>query len=216
MPRGSGPENGLVIKARECLNTLHAYVRSYGKDRSRIRRLVAFTQRHYVVKTAEGEEHKTDEKSSVRHGDRLEIEHYLKRRDVVDELDITIASLDKKIRDIEFNPETADAIHRLVTKRDNLEEKRLKHLAAMEHMLDNLSKEQDRGALLMAKIASDGAKLAQAATQHVDKMEIARETLKEPSETELLARIAAKHGVTVEQAQAILGAKTIDAESDDG
>ena len=55
----------------------------------------------------------------------------------------------------------------------------------------------------MAKIASDGAKLAQAASQHAEKM-LADSGDEIPSAENLKAKLAAKYKCSTEQVEAIL------------
>ncbi len=212
IPDDAGPEHSLIKNSRETLNTLHTTLRSFTKDRSRVRNLVSFKDRAYKVKNADMEEDKVDRMSQVRHGDRPEIEMYLKHRDEAMALDEDIAVIRKKLDEIEFNENTAETLHKIVAKRDRLEEKRLRHMNAMTQMLEALSKEQDRGMVIMTKLTVDAAKIAQAATQHVDKMEIAREATS-PTTDDLLAKMAAKYNIPVSEVAAMLAAK--DAKPDD-
>ncbi len=213
------PDYMLVKNARESLNTLHGNIRAYSKDRSRIRHLISFKDRHYTVNTSEGAEPKIAAMSQVRQGDRPEIELYLKHRDKVTDLDAVIEKTKERLAKVDISAggdnELLQTIHNIMGKLDRLEEKSHRHMTAMEDILDRLSKEQDRGAIIMAKLASDTAKLAQSATQHMDKMEIERDKHSDTSDSDLLKKLAAKHGVTLEQMQALLDAKTVETEPDD-
>jgi DNA anti-recombination protein RmuC len=209
LPPAKGQPDPLPPKMRLMLNQVIDQVRLIQKDDHRKRRIVAFDERPYKTIGANGLTARPV--SRVRVNDRPEIEHYLKRRDIVQRITADIALIREKLA--QASREEADFMKNLAwltARLANLEEDLLKHMTAMEDILASLSRENMDRLKLVTKLAADGAKLTQAAAQHQDKMEIARKATMEPTTDDLLAKVAAKHGLTVEQARLILGAKDAD------
>lgn len=196
LPQFTDKESGFARSARVMLENLQVYVRKYEEDYKRVRNLRTFKGRFQM------------EMSQVQRRDRPEIELYLYHRDAALEMDESITTVRTKLDAIPVTEESAEAIFKAVAKLDRLEDKRLRHVTAMENILETLTKEQIHREQLMAKLAADGAKLVQNASQHEDKMEIARKVVEQPAANDLKARLALKYNVTVDQVDAILSAKS--------
>jgi hypothetical protein len=213
LPPKKGEPDPFPLKARTMLNQVIDQVRLIHKDGYRTRRLVAFAERKYKTVGSNGLEARPI--SKVRPNDRPEIEHYLMRRDIAmqlaEDMEMIRAKLDEASRD---EPDFMKNLAWLTARLANLEEDRLKHITAMENILNNLSKEQMSRLHLVSKLAADGAKLTQAATQHEDRMEIARKVAATPSSDDLRARLAAKYNTTIEKVDQIMNAKEADADPD--
>lgn len=199
---------------RKMLNQLVCRVRDYSKDRHRIRRIVSFKERKYETAGPSGRESRPISQVNVM--DRPEVELYLYHRDVVLYLEDRAAKVKEKLD--AMSPGSAEDfadLAKITTSMANIEEKRLKHITSMENILKNLSQEAISREQIMAKLAADGAKMAQAAQQHEDKMEIARKESDKPTTDDILARVAAKYNITVDEAKKYLDAKTITPEEPD-
>lgn len=82
----------------------------------------------------------------------------------------------------------------------------------LEHMRAILADVRDRMKDVenkMIAITHERARLVSQMLQHKDKMEIARDGGREPTTTELVERLAAKHGVPVSEVQDLLNAKNV-------
>jgi hypothetical protein len=192
-----GPDP-LPVAGRQMINQLVDRVYLYTKDATRIRNLRLMKVRG---KSAISE---------VIYSDRSEVEMLLWHRDKAITLEEKVTKNRKVLEDIPFTEESMADRAAALGHLDHLEEKSLKHVAAMEKILENLSKEQMGRENLMAKLASDAAKLVQASVQHEDKMELAREGGTEKSQDELIAKMAAKYNITPEEVLKMLSAKGID------
>jgi len=192
-----GPDP-LPPAGRQMLNELVKRVDLYEKDATRIRRLRLMKPRGDKAV------------SEVVSTDRSEVEMLLWHRDKAIDLEEKIAKNREALEKIHFTPETLADRAACLGHLDRLEEKSLKHVNAMEKLLENLSKEQMGRENLMAKLASDAAKLVQASVQHQDKMELAREGSTEKSQDELIAKMAAKYNITPDEVLKMVSAKGID------
>ncbi len=132
-------------------------VRGYARDRARIRQLPTFGDR------TNGE--RTQKKAQVEWNDRPEIELYLTHRDAYEELGKDLTSCREALRKVE--PEDAASAMEAMSR---LETTRAKHLASMELILAMLQKEFGAREGIMAKLASDQAKIAEAARQHEERI----------------------------------------------
>ena len=202
------------ITVRKMLNQLVDRVRSYAKDNNRLRGLVLFKERKLQSVGSNGREARPI--SEVMSMDRPEVELILHHRDVVLEIEDKSARIAEKLKDMTpDSPEAFADLARITGHINGMEEKRLKHIASMENILKNLSMERVSREQIMAKLAADGAKMAQAAQQHEDKMEIARKDSDTPTTEDLFVKLAAKYNITVDQARAMLSAKAVEPEPND-
>jgi hypothetical protein len=197
--------DGLPMRGKQALNRLIKMIHDYGKDRQRVRSLVTFEARQNAAGSVR-------ERSIVEYNDRPEIELYIHHRNETLRLDADIEFTRKKLQDIVLEP--ADFLT-ITTNLATLQTRKAKEIEAMERILATLAKEQSAKETLMAKIATDAAKLVQAASQHQDKMRLADKMANIPSSSDLKATLALKYGVPVDQVDAILSAKSVDVTAED-
>ncbi len=174
----------IVLKS---VSQLANMVRGYAKDRGRVRTLATFGDRWKDNKIIKN-------KAKVEAGDRPEIEIYLTHRDDFENISERIGKLEKKIEDIEGDPESVATCVQSIAR---LEEIKWRHLASMEKILAKLSDECGSREAAMVKLATDAAKLAQADAHHRERMEAEREGGEAPLTK--IDRLAAKYGMTREE-----------------
>lgn len=196
--------DGLPLRGKQMLNKLIDTIHDYAKDRRRVRQLVTFEKR---TNEKGGER----EISRVGYWDRPEIELYIKHRNDVLILDFSINKIQETLNANTFSPEDITAISANLVE---LNRKKQWNIEAMEKILATLAKEQVSREAIIAKIASDAAKLVQSAVQHRDKMELASKVARIPTQNDLKAQLAEKYNVPIEQVDKIMGAKSADVISD--
>lgn len=206
-------EEDLGKRSRSMANKLVVMVNGYAVDRNRARGLVLLADREA--------EKMSRPMSKVNTYDRPEIELILHHRDcylrferLIVSAELAIESAKKQI--IDGTPEFIVALSTALGEIGRLEAQRTKHLTAMETILATLTKEMGTQEGIMARLAADAQHLAQKASEHRDKMDLARKSADIPTTGELKARLALKYGVPVEQVEAILAAKSVEAEQIDG
>ncbi len=214
LPPPKGEPDPFPVKVRVMLNQLVDQVRSTHKDRYRCRRIVLFKERKLQAVGSNGRDARP--MSEIRAMDRPEIELILNYRDRVLGIDNSLARIHAKLDRMTANtPDEFADLAKISTALVALEDKRLRYTTAIESILKTLGQESLTREQMMTKLASDAAKLAQGASQHQDKMEIARAAVSDPSTEDLMKKVAEKHGVSVEQMQSILNAKSVDSPIDD-
>lgn len=204
-------DEDLGKRTRSMTNKLVTMVNGYAVDRNRLRGLVLFEERRA--------EKNTRPISRVNNYDRPEVELILHHRDRCRALEahsqyaeLAIASAKKQID--EGNPTYLVALSQALQELARIENHRAKHVASIEGLLAQMTKEMGVQEALMARLAADAAALAQKASEHQDKMDLARKTSAIPTTAELKQRLALKYGVPIDQVEAVLAAKTIDAETE--
>ena len=200
----------MEAECRKMCNKLVTVVQQYSADRTRLRNLVLFEDRAYGTKTRE--------RSAVLAHDRPEVELILYHREHVLRLERLTTTAQVAYDRMVARGDDNDAKTLIVALQEmnRLEEKRLKHLQMLEDILADYSKELTSKESLAAKVVSDTAGLTQRMAEHRDKMSLANKHAQIPSNAELKERLALKYGVPVEQVDAILAAKTVEAETIDG
>lgn len=134
-------------------------VRGYARDRARVRNLPTFSDR------TKGD--LTRRKAQVEWSDRPEIELYLTHRDAYEQGGQDLAECRARLKDVDaYN--IGDAMEAMA----RLETARAKHLGSMELILAMLQKEFGNREGLMGKLASDGAKIAESARQHLERVDL--------------------------------------------
>ncbi len=197
----------LTKKARSLLNRLVDMSNDYAHDRNRIRGLVLFEDR-------------TDGRprlmSKVEYADRPEIELLLQHRNECRRLASKVEGLHTFIAqlqaEIEHDKSTLLAVANSLKTIAQLEAQKMAHFNAIETLLATLTKTMVTQESIMAKLTADAAAMTQKMTEHKDKMELANKAAAIPTTLELKQRLALKYNVPVEQVDAILSAKTIEAE----
>ncbi len=144
------------------LRRLGRMMNKYGKSVHRMYSLVTFTPRL----TEKG---KILGLSQVEMNDRPEVELYLRHRDEILAIDRDI----EKCADVDMANDTDNGLNRMNVI-SSLRGSKHKHLAAMEGILDTLTKEFGSKEAIMAKLAADGAKLTVSMKQHNDRLEVAK------------------------------------------
>jgi hypothetical protein len=188
-------------ETRNVLKQLVKAAQEWKRDRERIRSLYTFS--------GDREGQISAKISRPAAGDRTEVELYFWHRDRVLHIEQRQQLAEQRLRDCPFEdlPKVMESLKRF-------EDQILKHVEMMEKILATSSKEISSQENLLAKLASDGAKIAQAAMEHRDKMELASKAAQIPTTAQLKERLAAKYGCTVEQVDAILAAKQVEQEPD--
>jgi hypothetical protein len=141
------------------LRQLGLMVRSYTQDARRVRSLVTFAARDHV--DADGKINYVRFRSKVRYTDRPEVELYLEYRDMIADVDKDIARTQKfldEATDLEYEKKlnAMETISRLRNNKHN-------HMQSMQRLLATMQQEFAGKESIMAKLASDGAKLSLAA-----------------------------------------------------
>lgn len=198
-------------KTRSMANKLVAMVNGYASDRNRIRGLVLFEER--VAEKC------TRAISTVNYHDRPEVElilhhrdQYLKLTRMIDDAGMAIECARKMLKD--GNDSYIEALSNAIASLARVETQRANHLKSMEIILANMTKEMGDQETIMARLAADAAHMAQKASEHRDKMDLARKSAEIPTTAELQQRLALKYNVPIEQVESILAAKAVDAEAD--
>ncbi len=204
-PRPPDPELPLEMRFLKMTHQLAFHTGTYSADRNRTRRLVTFASR--PARKVNG---MPRDPSKVQYNDRPEIELYLWHRDESMFLATAILRYREKLDKVVATDEHAlEAMAKALQSLDRLEEKRLKHVAAMEKILEVLGKEQANRETVMANLAKEAAKLAQAAAQHKDRMDLAREGSTVEDADTIRMRLATKYNITPEQVDQMLSAKDV-------
>lgn len=137
------------------LRQLGLMVRSYSQDARRVRSLVTFASRDHV--DGEGKINYVRYRSKVRYADRPEIELYLEYRDMIADVDKDIVRTEKFLDEVNMGFEqrlsAMETLSRLRSNKHN-------HMQAMQRLLATLQQEFAGKEGIMAKLASDGAKLS--------------------------------------------------------
>jgi hypothetical protein len=212
LPATEEGDDDLGKRTRSMTNKLVTMVNGYAVDRNRIRNLVLFEERRA--------EKNTRPISKVNNYDRPEVELILYHRDrcraldgAISQAELGIACAKKQID--ESNIDYVQCLAASLSELSSLEAKKAKHLAAIENLLAQMTKEMSLQETIMARLAADAASLAQKASEHRDKMDLARKSGAIPTTAELKQRLALKYNVPIEQVEAVLAAKMVDAEASD-
>jgi hypothetical protein len=177
-------------------------VRCYAMDRRRLRELTLFRDRlNETGKVAR-------QKSRVLHSDRPEVELILHRIDEILRLNGVIEQFEAKLNEVQLEPDTLAECIKCVT---SLKQAQMEHLDRVEGVLSTLNKEIGKRELIMAKMTSDLAHLTLSEQQHQDKMALALRQ-PAPSAAELRLKLAERYGVTPEEVDKVMGAKSAEAE----
>lgn len=204
-------------RARSMANKLVSMVNGYAGDRNRVRSLVLFEERANGTSLVGARPI-----GKVAYGDRPEIELILYHRDQVLRLDKALRACEAIVETFNRSDEVlppdewkhfSEALKQLT----KLDAQRLMQTRALEDLLAGLTAELAGAEKIMANLAADAASLSQKATEHRDKMELANKSAAIPSSLELKQRLALKYNVPIDQVDAILGAKSVEADPpDDG
>ncbi len=201
----------LSEKAESMTAKLVAAVNSYTSDRNRIRGLV-------LLEARGGEGGHKRARSRVFPYDRPEIELIIHHSDRAARIEYLITNAEIAIesakKQIEEEPSYIQAMGVALAELVRLENQRMRHISAIEDALATLAKECAATETIMARLAADAAHLSQKASEHHDKMDLARKTSSIPSSSDLKQRLALKYNVPVEQVEALLAAKQVDVEPD--
>ncbi len=199
-------------KTKSMVSKLHVMVNGYAADRNRLRSLVLFETR-----LSKGG---VNPISTVAYSDRPEVELILFHRDQAARFVTLIDTATAVIKTWEKSDEVLDGagfklMNECLAQIRDFETQRMKHILTLETLLANLTKEMGTQEALMVRAAADLASLAQKASEHKDKMDLANKASAIPTAMDLKQRLALKYNVPIEQVDAILGAKTVEAEGND-
>jgi hypothetical protein len=167
------------------LHQLKGMVRGYARDIHRVRNLVTFAER---VRLDGGDEN-IRKMSDVRWEDRPEIEIYLKHRDDVLHIERALELQDLIIIEARKN-EDPNKLLQAFNCISRLEQTKERHLQKMTAILETMSREFGAREAIMAKLASEGAKLAMIGQMHQEKMLLMRRKIGEEPGDDELERIA--------------------------
>ncbi len=144
------------------LRRLGRMMNKYGKSVHRMYSLVTFTPRLTERGQIIG-------LSKVEMNDRPEIELYLAHRDELLAIDADI----EKCANVDMSNDDDNGLNRMNVI-SSLRGSKHKHMAAMESILEGLTREFGSKEAIMAKLAADGAKLTVSMKQHNDRMDAVR------------------------------------------
>lgn len=156
------PTRNLETSSSLMLRRLGRMMNKYGKSVHRMYSLVTFKPR---LDWKGG----ILELSQVEMNDRPEIELYLQHRDECLAIDADII----KCESVDMSNDEDNGLNRMNVI-SSLRGSKHKHLAAMEDILATLSREFGGKEAIMAKLASDGAKLTVSMRQHTDRIDVAK------------------------------------------
>jgi len=201
------PDGGMA-KAKRMVNTLVKMVVNHIVDTKRVRSLVLYEPRTGSVPGSN--DHQI---SMVKREDRPEIEEILHYRSEVLKIQLDIDWTRRQMELMEEEPGVKPhQIQNVASSLNGLLARKLEHTTAIDSLLSKLSNEQLAYAKIMAKFASDAAKLVQGSRHHKDKMQLADKKANTPSMQDLREKLALEYNVPVDQVDKILKAKTIEAE----
>jgi septal ring factor EnvC (AmiA/AmiB activator) len=195
-------------QAKQLFAKLAQMVNGFTGDRNRARGLVLFEER----------EHNKDIKrplSKVMNNDLPQTELILYHRNEVRRLETTITSI-RGFLEESIAKKRLEGLLDCMQELTKWEAQRLKHLQMLEDLLEKWNDELAGKEANCAKLGVALATLSQKADEHRDKMELANKAAAIPTTAELKQRLALKYGVPVEQVEAILAAKQVEAEAGDG
>ncbi len=211
LPAADEPSEDAEIakKTKSMVGKLLVMVNGYAADRNRLRSLVLFETRM----SGKG----VNPVSSVAYSDRPEVELILFHRDKALSYEKLVEDVTELIEAQKKSDEVLDKdgfalMKECLIKVKDIDALQMKHVTALETLLASLTKEMGGQEALMARLAADAATLAQKASEHKDKMELANKQSAIPSSMELKQRLALKYNVPIDQVDAILGAKTVEAD----
>lgn len=208
LPAEVSEDDDYPKQAKQMFAKLAMVVNTYTGDRARNRGLVLFEDR-------ENGNAPPRPRSQVRANDTPQTELILYHRDHIRRLKQGIESLRTHLAE-QIKIKSNEGLLRCAEEVTKWEAQHLKHCQMLESLLDNQTDQLSGKESMMAKLASDQAYLTQKAAEHKDKMDLANKTNAIPTTLELKQRLALKYGVPIEQVEAILAAKQIDAEPADG
>lgn len=202
-------DDRLTRKAKSLVNRLLDMARDYAHDRNRVRGLVLFEERDYGTRPPRPI-------SKVACDDRPEIELILQHRTECMRIASGIFVAQEFITilqaQVTHDKSTIFALENCLKKIAVLETQRMAHFNAMETLLTALGKTMTAQEMIMARLAGEASSLTQKMTEHKDKMDLANKAAAIPTTMELKQRLAIKYGVPIEQVDAILGAKSVEAD----
>ncbi len=195
-------------QAKQLFAKLAQMVNGFTGDRNRARGLVLFEEREYG-------KNGTRPLSRVVNSDLPQTELILYHRDQVRRLEQTITGMHTYLQEC-IAKKVMEGLLDCVQELTKWEAQRLKHLQMLESLLETWNDELAGKEANCAKLGVALATLSQKADEHRDKMDLANKAAAIPTTAELKQRLALKYGVPVEQVEAILAAKQVEAEAADG
>jgi septal ring factor EnvC (AmiA/AmiB activator) len=206
---GDVEEDGDFPKqAKQLFAKLAQMVNGFTGDRNRARGLVLFEERGYG-------ERGNRPLSKVLNNDLPQTELILYHRNEVSRLEKTITSI-RTFLEESIAKKRMEGLLDCMQELTKWEAQRLKHLQMLETLLEKWNDELAGKEANCAKLGVALATLSQKADEHRDKMDLANKAAAIPTTAELKQRLALKYGVPVEQVEAILAAKNVEAEPADG
>ncbi len=186
-------DEALAEQAMKMLNRLVDMVAGYAKDRNRVRSLVLFAER----KPRNGSP-AVRKVSRAHWNDRPEVELLLTHRDTVLSINGLLKVAQKQM-EVATDPSVADSILGRIAA---LEDDKHQAMKQITRILESIAGEQATREAMMVKLATDGARLAQAALHHQDKQD--PEAKAGTNVEKLKERLARKYGVSVERVEELL------------
>ncbi len=153
---------------------------------------------------------KTKKRVAVVYDSSPEEEIFLQHRTHYDETMRAIRGLNATIEKIVPDKDDLRLYLKMTHAVRLIEKDGAEHLQHMRKILESMRERQSDVERKMITIIQERARLAQAAMQHQDKMQLARGA-NMPTTDELLAQLAEKYQVPIAEVQALLAAKNADA-----